>query len=177
MNWLYSTYLGSLYLEFLLWLDSKKTKTPTKFLTPKEIAQVIRSYNLVSEGVTKMKYAINDLVNSKSKEEYNNILYQIENMLTFADEEANTDKAQLVYSLKEIYTKKGNKDIITATDRAKMIDQRINDMKELCDDKAKRQLLRDIRKAGEAKNTQLLSKLQTEFKTKYGGTDSRLRKS
>ena len=176
INWFYTTALGGLYFEFLLWLDRRNDR-PTRFLSPKEMAQIIRESNKTYDGVAKIKNKVNSLVQSRSTEEYHKILCEIEDLAGLAYNDENSDQAKFTELLRNMYVKHKTHDIVTVTDRAKMIDQRIQDTKEMWDHQAKRQLLRDIRKAGEAGDTQLLNKLQMEFKNKYGRTDSRLRKS
>ena len=95
------------------------------------------------------------------------LLKEIEDMVTLAEREANDPKAQFVNFLKSNLDL-SNSDIKTVTDRAKMVNKRINDMYELQADKLKRQLLRNIRKAEQEGNEDLAAKLKTEFKEKYG---------
>lgn len=167
----YGSFLGGLYFEFLLWWDRLKTRRNTRFLTPKEISQVVREYSLLNEGVKDLKSKVNNLVNSTSKEAYNNTLSQIEDMLALTEKkEANT---KFVKSLRQISISSGNRDIVTHTDMAKMIDKRIEDMKELQNDRAKRQLIREIRKARLTNNTDLAKQLEGEFQKKYGRSNSR----
>lgn len=173
LNWLYGTVVGGLYFEFLLWLDRKMNKTPTRYLTPKEVAQINREYSKVAEGVVLMKNKVNSLLVSKSKEEYKKVLEEINDLVSYAEEKYDSPKAEFARILQNIYVKKGTKDINTHTEMAKMIDKRIQDTKEMWDHQAKRQLLRDIRKAGEAGDLELVSKLQTEFKLKYGRSNTR----
>ena len=167
--WFYSTYLGGLYFEFLLWLD-RRNSNPTKLLSPKEMAQIIRESNKTFDGVSRIKAKVATLVTSNSKEEYERVLSEIEDLMNLADWEigANTQQGQFAELLKNIYVKHGNRDIVTNTDKAKMIEGRIQDMHELWADKEKRKLLRDIRKAGQEGDNHLLNKLQTELRTKYG---------
>lgn len=173
LTWFFSTSLGGLYFEFLLWLDRKRSN-PTKYLTPKEMAQIVRESNKTYDGVSKVKKKIKELVNSKSSEEYHKILCEIEDLTKLATYEEGTSQAQFSKLLRSTYDLK-NKDIITHTDKAKMIDKRIQDMRELWDDKNKRQLLRGIRQARKEGNTELADKLQTEFNNKYGRSGTRFK--
>lgn len=166
LGWFYGTFLGGLFFEFLLWVDSKKA--PKQFLTYKEVAQVIREYSLVSEGMNRVKRKVNQLIVSKSADEYNKILSDIEDMLDLAEDDTNSEKAILVNALRQVSVKKGNKDITTLTERAKMVDQRINDMYELQNHVAKRQLLREIRRLRTEGNNEKADELKKEYDTKYG---------
>jgi pyruvate/2-oxoglutarate/acetoin dehydrogenase E1 component len=168
LNLFYGTYLGGLYFDFLLWLDRKSNKKAIKYLTPKEMATIVKESNKIHTGVAIIKQKVNSLVNSKSREEYHEILCEIEDLTTLSHRNNTSEVAKFSKMLRDTYVKKGNKDITTHTEMAKMIDQRIEDIKELWEHQAKRQLLRDIRKAGAASDTQLLNKLQLEYKSKYG---------
>ena len=55
INWFYTTRLGGLYFDFLLWSDRRKERKQLRYLTPKEIAQVVRQYSLIREGVKEVK--------------------------------------------------------------------------------------------------------------------------
>ena len=167
INWFYTTWLGNLYFDFLLWLDRRNERNNIRYLTPKEMAQIVRQYSLLGEGVKEVKQKVNTLISSKTKDEYDKILKEIDDMVTLAEREANDPKAQFATFLKSNMDF-SNSDIKTTTDRAKMVDKRIKDMYELQDDKLKRQLLRDIRKANEAGDQNKVVQLQTEFNTKYG---------
>jgi uncharacterized membrane protein YheB (UPF0754 family) len=172
LSWFYGTYLGGLYFDILLWIDRKFNKP--KFLTPKEIAQVVREYSKIAEGTKQIKKNINELLNSKTKDEYHKVLSGIEDLTQLATDDSLEEFKSI---LRDMYVKKGNKDITTHIQMAKMIDQRIEDTKELWEDKAKRQLLRQIREAKQSNNTELVNKLQSEFKLKYGRYNTRLRQS
>ena len=171
LGWFYSTFLGGMFFNFLLWVDRKRSKK--YYLTPKEVTQVIREYSLVNEGVLQIKKEVNKLITSKSAEEYNTILRSVENMISYAEGESDTPKARLADMLRSLYVKKGTKDIITLTDKAKMIDQRINDMKELQEHTIKRKLLTKIRNSYTEGNLELAQLLEQEFKTKYGRHNTR----
>jgi len=175
LNWFYTTYVGGLYFDLLLWID-RRTDRPTKFLTPKEMAQITRESSQLTEGVILIKNKINKLVVSKSKEEYNKVLSEIEDMVSHADYERNSDKAKFAHILRQIYVKKGT-DIVTMTDRAKMIDQRIQDMGELHSHIIKRNMLRAIRSARTEGNLNEANKLEQEFLKIYGRSNTRHRQS
>lgn len=166
-NWFYSTWFGDLYFRFLLWKDEQEQKNSIRYLTPKEMAQVIRQYSILGEGVKEMKIKVNSLICSKNKEEYDKVLKQIEDMVTLAERDNNDPKAQFANFLRSKMDL-SNSDIKTTTDRAKMVNKRINDMYELQDDKLKRKLLRDIRKAEQSNDEKLVEELKTKFKEKYG---------
>jgi hypothetical protein len=175
-NWFYSTYVGGLYFELLLWVD-RKTDNSTRYLTPKEMAQIIRESSQITDGVILMKQKINQLIRVKSKEEYQKTLEEIEDLVPYSEQEAGTDRAKFTEILREMYVKKGSKDIVTSTDKAKMIDQRIQDMHELHDHINKRNLLREIRLARNQGDVKQANRLEQEFMLKYGRPNSRLRQS
>jgi hypothetical protein len=173
LNWFYSTRLGGLYFDFLLWKD--RTYNSTQYLTPGEIQQIIKQCNQISEGVEILKRKINNLVTSKSKEEYERVLGEIEDLIPYAARELDPEKEKLMQLLQKAFKK--NIDIVTATDRAKMIDKRINDMYELQRHIEQRNLLRTIRKLRSENNIKEAEKLEEEWKNKYGRFYSRSRNS
>ena len=167
LNWFYTTWLGNVYFDLLLWIDRRNEKKRIRYLTPKEMAQIVRQYSLLGEGVKEVKHKVNTLISSKTKDEYDKVLKEIDDMVTLAERAANDPKAQFASFLKSNMDF-SNSDIKNTTDRAKMVDKRIKDMYELQDDKLKRQLLREIRKATQAGDQDKVVQLQTEFNNKYG---------
>lgn len=163
--WFYGSRLGGWYLELLLWWDKRNEKKT--YLTPKEIAQVIREHSHTEAGVIAIKQKVNAIVKAKSKDEYKKILSEIEELIPHADYKDNSPNAQFAEMLRNMYVKKGT-DVVTATDRAHMIDTKIQGVYELHAHIEKRTLLRQIRKVREAGNTQEAERLEQEFKTKYG---------
>jgi hypothetical protein len=141
------------------------------------MAQIIRESSQITDGVILMKQKVNKLVRAKSKEEYQKTLEEIEDLVPYSEEEIGTDRAKFAEILREMYVKKGSKDIVTATDKAKMIDQRIQDMHELHAHINKRNLLREIRSARNQGNATQANKLEQEFMIKYGRPNSGLRQS
>jgi uncharacterized protein (UPF0264 family) len=174
LSWFYTTYVGGLYFDLLLWVD-RRFNTTTRYLTPKEMAQIVRESSQVTEGVNIIKQKVNKLVASKSKEEYDKVLSEIDNMVSYAEREWNSDRAKFADILRQVHVKKGNIDIVTDTDKAKMVDQRIQDMYQLHDHIDKRNLLRGIRSARSQGDTNKACKLEQEFLKKYGRSNSRLR--
>lgn len=170
-GWFYGTALGGLYFQLLLWVDRKIDK-PSKYLTPKEMAQIVKQYSLINDGVNEVKKKVNKLINSNSKEEYHLTLSEIEDMMNLAQRDNDSPQANFSKILRDVYIKKSNQDIVTHTDMAKMIDQRIEDHKEMWEHQQKRQLMREIRKAELSGDKQSLEKLRTEFKSKYGRSNS-----
>jgi hypothetical protein len=173
-SWFYTTYVGGLYFEFLLWID-RRTDRPSKYLTPKEMAAIVRESSQIAQGVTLMKRKVNELIQTKSKEEYKKILKEIEDLIPLSeqDENSQSDRAKFASILRDIYVKKGDRDIVTSTDKAKMIENRIKDMKELHDHIAKRNLLREIRSARNSGDVSKAAKLEQEFYKSYGRSNSR----
>lgn len=167
LNWFYRTKLGELYFMILLWLDRRPSKKV--YLTPREAAQIIKESSKVTEGLTTVKRKVNELVKSKNKEEYNSVLKELEDIVKLG--EANDpDRAKFIDILKQTYVKKGNIDIANNLDKARMLDQKINDMYALQAHIIKRNLLRSIRKQRKEGNEQKAKELEQEFIKKYGRT-------
>jgi hypothetical protein len=172
--WFFTTYVGGLYFEFLLWVD-RRTDKPSTYLTPKEMATIVRESSQITEGIVLMKQKVNQLVRSKSKDEYQKLLVEIEDLVPYSEKDTESDRAKFAYILRQMYVKKGDKDIVTTTDKAKMVDQRIQDMYELHDHIAKRSLLRAIRSARNQGDANQATKLEQEFLIKYGRSSPRHR--
>lgn len=166
-NWFFATRLGGLYFEFLLWLDRHQDK-PSQYLTPKEMAQVIAQYSLLGEGVTKVKRKINNLIVAKTADEYDKTLKEIEDLMVLAERSKDSPQAVFSEALRHMYVKKGNKDIVTHTDKAKMIEGRIEDFMELRKQKESRSMLREIRKLRKEEKVDIADNLEKEWKDKYG---------
>lgn len=162
-------YIVCKYYEFLLWLDSISDKKG-RYLTPSEVKLIIRQYNLIEDGVNRIKKKVNSLVKSKTKEEYHKILLQISNLIDLSEEEPDSPKTQLIMLLRQIYYDKIDKkcDVETEEDKIEMINTRINHYKELHKHKEKRELIRKIREAKKQNNKELELKLTAEFNEKYG---------
>lgn len=167
-DWFYSTWAGGAYLEFLLWVDRRKSPKETRYLTPKEMATIIRESHKIAEGTELMKQRINNLVTSKDKAGYEVALSGVEELIQFAKGDSNTAQGQFAAIARQMYVKKGSQDIVTATDRAKMVDQRILDMYELQDQRARQQMWRKIRKLRNEGKMHEADGLLKEWRTKYG---------
>lgn len=168
-DWFYSTWLGCLYLETLLWIDElRNNDNDVRYLTPKEMAQIVRESQKIAEGTVLMKNNINKLVKSRNKEEYHKVLSETEELIKFAEGDNNSIQSKFATIARQMYVKKGSKDIITATDRARMIDQRINDMYELQAQRARQTMWRQIRKLRTEGKMDEANQLQEEWMRKYG---------
>lgn len=167
MDKFYATFLGGLYLEFLLWLDG--TREDKKYLTPKQMAQIVRESNKLAEGTLVMKTRVNALLNSKTKEEYELRLSEIQDLLPLSEyQDSNSPRAIYVNFLKSIGDTAKIVDVENATDRAKMIEKKIEAVYELQDYNAKRQLAKTIQKHIQEGNQEEANRLRQEFKRKYG---------
>lgn len=173
-NLFYGTFLGGLYFEFLLWLDRRSDKS-LKYLTPKEMSQIVKESSKLYEGVQVVKSKVNQLVNSRTKEEYHKILCEIEDLTKLTYNENNSERAKFSLMLREAYVKKRDKDVVSHTDMAKMIDQRIQDHSEMWYANEKRSLMRNIRQANQSGDKELAEKLVVEYNNKYGRSKSRTR--
>lgn len=167
-DWFYGTWLGGKYLELLLWLDEVNSTDDIRYLTPKEMAQIIRESSKISEGTVLMKQNINKLVASKDKNEYHKVLSEIDELIQFAQGDDKSVQGHFAAIARQMYVKKGSQDIVTATDRAKMIDQRIQDMYELQEQRARQGMWRQIRKLRTEGKLIEADKLQEEWMKKYG---------
>ena len=169
-NWLWTTTLGGYYFELLLWIDTKRSKE--KYLTQKEIAQIVRQYSLLDKGVKEVKRNINKLVTSTTAEEYDKVLSNIENLLKYSEKDPNSQEAIFADMLRSTKISK-IKDIETHIDRVKMIEGRIKDYKELQEHVVKRKLMRQIRQAKKENDIDLTEQLETEWRDKYGNRHQR----
>lgn len=162
----FQSILGDLYFKYLLWVDRIKDKNRLRYLTPKEIQQILKEYSLIDEGVKEIKSKVNALVKSKNSQEYNKVLQEIEDLTLLASRTANDPKTQFANLLKSKIDL-SNVQIKNTTDFAKMIDTRIKDMYALQEDKLKRQLMRQLRQAQKVGDLGQVSKLKLELKEKY----------
>lgn len=137
----YNVFYG-LYLEYLIWQDNRSYKT--KKITPKEIAQVIRQYSQTYEGVRVMKRNLREFL-SKDKTHNEKVLEFTEDLVGFGEKEKDHPQVRAINYLKSKMDL-SNTDIKTDVDRAKMIEKRIADYKELHEHIAKRKALREARK-------------------------------
>ena len=151
LNWFYSTRLGGYYFGLLLWLD--RIKNTREKLAPGAIAQIIRQYSLLGEGVKAVKRQINSRVQTKNKDGYHEVLKNTEDLMVYAKRDADDPKSKYAEMFQNSPDLKKNIDIETATDKAKMIEGRIKDYQELRKHKEKRAALREARKATHVKRS------------------------
>lgn len=170
-DWYYSSWLGGKHLEFLLWLDSRKQER-NYYLTPQAAQQIIRQYSLLDRGVVEMKGSINKLVMSKSKEEYDALFKEVDNLIDFAAGDSESPQARLADLLRSVHVRKnkeGNEqDVITATDRAKMIEKKIEGVREYQEHVKQRNMLREVRQLRTAGKNEEADKLFKEWQDTYG---------
>jgi hypothetical protein len=165
VHWFYSTWLGGKYLEFLLWKDEANGNKLD--ITPQEVQQIIieAQQMLYREGISNIKKRVNSIVNARTKEEYDQKLKELEDLIPLAVKE--DDKLRdMRKALNSIYVKKG-KDVKNSTDFARMIDTKIEYTKQLWKHREKRELLRSIRKAKVAGEVKRAEELEKEFFEKY----------
>lgn len=170
-NWYYSTALGGRHLEFLLWLDSKRD-TRTNYLSYREAQQIIRQYSLVDRGVTEMKSKVNALIRARTKEEYHAKLSEFDNLIDLAERDPDSAEGKFAALLKQTVVRKNSlgqeQDVMTATDRARMIDTKIKAVQELQQHKAMRDMLRSIRNLRTEGRNEEADLLFKEWQEKYG---------
>ena len=147
LNWFYCTTVGGLYFDFLLWLDRIKFKRDNKkyYINPATKNIVLEAQKLkMMQGISTIKRKVNTLIKSKTKEEYEANLEELKDLTALADD-ANPELKKMKEALYEVWVFKG-KDIKTNTDKAKMVDRRIQHYKELHEHKRKREEIRKKRK-------------------------------
>lgn len=169
-NKFYNSRIGGLYLEFLLWWDYKFGKdAPFRAAPDFTVAQIVRNAQILAyaRGIRKLKNKINDLAFTKDKEEYEKILAEVKNLVALA-EETDPSKIKRAKLLDSMYVYKGGKDIKNDTEKAKMIQQRIRDFKELQKHKVSRAMLKDMRRLRKEGKDQEADELQKQWSTEYG---------
>jgi hypothetical protein len=163
----YSTFLGGFYLEFLLWLDG--TRDEKKFLTPKQMAQIVRESSKLAEGTLAIKLKVNSLLSSRTKGEYEVRLSEIQDLLPLSEyQDKNSTRAVYVNFLKSLGDTTKIVDVENATDRAIMIDRKIKAVYELQAYTEKRNMAKAIKKAISDGNVQLANQLKEELQRLYG---------
>lgn len=163
----YGTFLGGFYLEFLLWLDG--TRSEQKYLTQKEVAQIIRESSKLAEGTLAVKQKVNGLLSARTKAEYELKLSEIEDLLPLSTyDDANSSRARYVQFLQSIGDRTKIVDVENATDRAIMIDRKIKAVYELQAYNEKRNMAKAIKRAISEGDTQEANRLKEELKRLYG---------
>lgn len=167
VNWMWSTWIGDLYFRYLIWMDAKAYKLP-KFMSPKEMATIIKEHSLTADAVNIVKGKVNTLVTERTANEYHRVLSSVDNMIDLSKNDRNDGRSAMAEVVHEIAVKKGNKDIVTPQDKLNMINQRIEDYKELHAHIEKRNLFRAHRKAVLEKNEEVATELLKTIQEKYG---------
>lgn len=164
-KWFYTTFLGELYFRYLLWQDHRKFKKDIKNLNL-SVQQVLinRQSELYRQGIKKIKNKVNNLVASKTPEEYDRVLKELGDLTSLSV----SDKLDPgVNALYQAYVKKDS-DIKTDTDMARMVEERIQHHKERWKFQEEKQLVRQIRKAKQEQNLELVQQLEQKWKEDYG---------
>jgi len=138
----YTSWLGNLYFEYLLWRDRKiERKITVQQLNVPRIV-INRQQELYLQGIKKLKKVINEKIVFTSKEEYDKVLKETEDLIQFAE---NDEQRDYIEALKKAYVYK-DADIKNDTDMAKMIEQRIGHYNELRKHREKREKARAERR-------------------------------
>lgn len=146
-TYLVNSWLGGLYLDFLIWRQTKEnTQKYQTDVLGRPVGQIIREYSLLAQGVSKVKRTVNKMIGKRDAEEYHKTLSSMDNMVDLAKHEAGSGQSKLAEVAREIAVKKGNVDIATPQEKLSMINKRIDDMKELHKHIEKRNKLRQLRK-------------------------------
>lgn len=167
VNWMWSTWIGDLYFRYLIWVDAKAYKLP-KFMSPKEMATIIKEHSLLADGVNVVKGKVNQLVTERNASEYHRVLSNVDNMIDLSKNDKEDGRNAMAQVVHEIAVKKGNRDIVTPQDKLNMINQRIDDMKELHAHIEKRNLFRAHRKAVLENKAEEAEQLLKTIQEKYG---------
>ena len=168
-TYLVNSWLGGLYLNFLIWRQTKEnTQKYQVDALGRPTGQIIREYSLIAQGVSKVKRTINNMIGKRDAEEYHKTLSKVDNMVDLAKHEEGSGASVLAEVAREIAVKKGNVDIATPQEKLSMINKRIDDYKELHAHQAKRNLLRQLRKARLENNQELVKQLEQELQEKHG---------
>ena len=138
----YTSWLGNLYFEYLLWRDRKIERkiTAQQLNVPKIV--INRQQELYLQGIKKLKKVVNEKIVFTSKEEYDKVLKETEDLIQFAE---NDEQRDYIEALKKAYVYK-DADIKNDTDMAKMIEQRIGHYNELRKHREKREKARAERR-------------------------------
>lgn len=127
-KWFLTSIFGLWYFSIILWLDKQKFKRELRN-RPNNFAHKI-AYNATkaayNEGINKVKGEIAKLIKSRSKEEYESALTNINELLSLAQNEHRAE----IEALKTVYLYKG-KDVNSDLDQARMVSERIQHYREL----------------------------------------------
>lgn len=168
-TWLVNSWVGSLYVNYLIWKQTKESMQKYETtIASQPVGQIIREYSLLTMGVSKVKRTINTLIGRREAVEYHRVLTTVDNMIDLAPHEQGSGQSEIARITHEIAVKKGNVDIATPQEKLSMINKRIDDYKELHAHQAKRTLMRNLRKARQENNLELVKQLETELQDKYG---------
>jgi hypothetical protein len=163
----YTSWLGNLYFEYLLWQDRKNSIE--EFSTDLSTIEINITKENYEKALKKIKTKVNEkLIRCATTEEAEKLMIELNELLQYATKTQDVEKIKMIETMKLAYVYR-DKDIRTDTDKAKMIEKRIGHFKELHCHIEKRKLLRKIRKAEKEKNLELLSKLKEEWAIKYAG--------
>jgi len=174
-----SSFLGSLYLSFLLWKENrrleKENKTENLTMPMMHVPQVVKNDALIKyeQGLSNVKRKVLLISRSCSKEDLEKALENTEDLVKMARGQHEEDREEYVESLRKVYVYK-DKDIKSDTDKAKMIEQRISDYDKLKKDKEKRELSRAIRAAAKDGKGKKAEKLMEKWKKNHGKSKNRL---
>lgn len=166
-------YIKKLLLNLQIWHSTTKLEKEIKeeidfWLTPREISDpfFMEEANQIKyqEALLKLKTKVNELVQTKTKEEYNKVLKKVEDMITLVDDPENTNPH--IETLKRLIVYK-DKDIQDSTDKKKMIEARIGHFYELQEHKVKREMSRKIRQLENEGKIDEAEKLTKYWKERY----------
>ena len=159
----YTSFIGNWYFNFLLWWDRIKFEQDLKINYSSKNKVVLSAKQVAyEEGIKTIKQRIGSLVEIKSKDEYEKVLSEVKELISLARYE-NKD-ADYLYKL---YVKK-DRDIHNNTDKAKMVETRINHYKELQKFNEERELIKQIKKAKKEGDINLSKELEKQWTKKYG---------
>ncbi len=160
-KYFYSSFLGDWYFSFLLWLDkiNNKDKIPLDLTTTKIVIQAEKM--AYARGIKKIKTKIKELTACKNIEEQEKVLQELQDLMVLAEETGDSKKRRQEV-LKAMYVRNGH-DLKNDTEKAKMMRDRIEDMKKYREAKEFRDLTRALRKARQENDKDLIEELEEKW--------------
>lgn len=180
LRFFYTTKVGEYYIYILLWYDNLKFRKEVKNRSNAYAAKIVANATQMAyeEGIRVVRTKVKRALKSYDEEEFDKTLKSFgEGLINLADGTKNSGDVIRAEILWKAYVKPSTKDVVSESDRAKMVQERISDYIELRNHKLKRDLLRKIRKAWSDGNEALAQELQREFNERFSRSKTGYRKS
>lgn len=163
-KFLYSSWLGGLYFDFLLWIDRKKFEKERYYEKAADHRIVYNATKAAyTEGLKRVKDKVRNNIKAGAVGDNERFMEETGELLHLAKNEHTSAHAETL----KLFIKK-DKDIKNPTDMARMVDQRINDYYELQRFNEERALIKAIKKAKKENNLDLANQLEKQWSEKYG---------